>query len=121
MHKKLDDTNGCQEWQKISATVAEYRLNLVRQILQRFHTDKISPTRGERPSKHPAPLRLTARHFPKLVPSTEKKKNAMRVWHVCSHTKGVKKRKESRYMCEQCDVGLCVAPCFGLFHTVLHF
>ncbi|GFT17034.1 piggyBac transposable element-derived protein 4 [Trichonephila clavipes] len=30
---------------------------------------------------------------------------------------GKKIRKETRYYCEKCDVGLCVVPCFEKFHT----
>ena len=66
------------------------------------------------------PLRLTARHFPSYVPATAKKVNAQRICAVCSSKKvdGRKVRKESRYECADCDVSLCAAPCFQIYHTI---
>ena len=66
--------------------------------------------------------RLTERHFPSKVPVLGKKKHPTRVCVVCSSTNkrdhdGVQKRRESRYICATCDVGLCVTPCFQLYHT----
>ena len=69
--------------------------------------------------------RLVGRHFPEYVPATEKKANATRRCVVCCITTGDRRhrgvpaprRKESRYQCTQCDVGLCVAPCFQIYHT----
>ncbi|KAJ8976675.1 hypothetical protein NQ317_004758 [Molorchus minor] len=59
------------------------------------------------------PERLTGRHFPALVPH-----NKVRRCIVCSQTKlQAKKRSESRYMCGKCNVGLCVQPCFEVYHT----
>ncbi|CAK9832788.1 Histone-lysine N-methyltransferase SETMAR [Anthophora retusa] len=31
------------------------------------------------------------------------------------------KRRESRYECKDCNVGLCVEPCFRIYHTELHY
>lgn len=31
--------------------------------------------------------------------------------------KGKRIRKETRYYCPDCDVGLCLTPCFKLYHT----
>lgn len=27
------------------------------------------------------------------------------------------KRKDTSYMCTTCNEGLCVTPCFGIYHT----
>ena len=59
-------------------------------------------------------VRLNEHHFPKFVPPTENKRNAMRKCKVCSENG---KRSENRYECSDCDVGLCVVPCFEIFHT----
>ena len=37
---------------------------------------------------------------------------------VCSVNKI---RKDIRYYCKDCDVGLCVVPCFEYFHTKTDF
>ena len=73
-----------------------------------------------RPSSKDTPLRVSARHFPDIVPATEKKKNAAGLCVVCSCRKnesGKKIRKESRYFCKECDVGLRVVLCFKIYHT----
>lgn len=57
-------------------------------------------------------LRLIGRHFPSQYTSSGK--NKLRRCVVCSKND---KRRESRYQCEECDVGLCVVPCFKIFHT----
>ena len=36
--------------------------------------------------------------------------------YCSSQTGHEKKRKRSNYGCKECDVRLCVYPCFGLFH-----
>lgn len=59
-------------------------------------------------------VRSTENHFPEYVPSTAKKANATRRCKICA-SKGL--RKESRYYCAYCNVGLCVTPCFKEFHT----
>ncbi|XP_046679535.1 uncharacterized protein LOC124366956 isoform X3 [Homalodisca vitripennis] len=59
-------------------------------------------------------LRLIQRHFPEYVPPTEKKAGPSRRCIVCSKRNV---RRESRYQCSDCDIGLCAAPCFKVFHT----
>ena len=59
------------------------------------------------------PERVTKRHFPSIYSNeASKKKNQVRKCVVCSKQG---KRRESRYYCSQCDVGLCVVPCFELY------
>lgn len=70
------------------------------------------------------PLRVVERHFPNYVPVTGKKSNPTRKCVVCSKatdSKGKKCRRESRYQCTECDVGLCVTPCFKKYHTVENY
>jgi len=52
-------------------------------------------------------------HYPDYVPATARKICAMRKCKVCT-SKGF--RKETRYYCDICNVGLCVTPCFKEFH-----
>ena len=97
--------------------LSKFQLEVIRQLLAKFHTPSTTQKKGK-PSNGMTPLRLTERHFPSLVPPTEKRKNAMRKCIVCTNTKvGVKNRRESQVMCEPCDVGLCISPCFGIYHT----
>ena len=70
-------------------------MKVIRQLLARFHTPVLKQRKGK-PVIGLTPLRLTERHFPSLVPSTEKRKSAMRKWFICTNTKlGKRKRKES--------------------------
>ena len=69
--------------------------------------------------------RLTRRHFLSKIPQKEgQKSKPLRTCPVCSTTTGKRKtpgdgRKtvRSTYECKTCDVGLCVDPCFELYHT----
>ena len=62
-----------------------------------------------------AQLLFTKWHFPrKLQPSGKKTKNPVKRCYVCSRQG---KRRESTYWCEDCNIGLCVTPCFEKYHT----
>ncbi|KAM5158092.1 piggyBac transposable element-derived protein 4 [Mantella aurantiaca] len=66
------------------------------------------------------PERLTGRHFVDYIPPTERKKAPTRMCVVCCSKQdgnGKKIRKETRFHCPDCDVGLCAVPCFKVFHT----
>lgn len=73
--------------------------------------------------------RLTGRHFlTKIVQKEGQKSKPLRTCPVCSTTTGKRKtvgdgRKtvRSSYECKVCDVGLCVDPCFKLYHTKKDF
>ena len=50
------------------------------------------------------------------------RKNPQKVCVVCAHSKRrLEKRTDSRYMCKDCDVGLCVIDWFEEFHTLSNF
>lgn len=69
-------------------------------------------------------LRLTGRHFPRTLQPREnmKKKKVQKACHVCSHTtRRQKKRSDTLYYCHECDVALCIEPCFEDYHTLLHY
>ncbi|GFR30964.1 hypothetical protein TNCT_100691 [Trichonephila clavata] len=52
----------------------------------------------------PSPLRLTARHFPSLVPSTGKKKAAQRKCFVCQHTTQKTQKRSETSFANFCDL-----------------
>ncbi|XP_068122252.1 piggyBac transposable element-derived protein 4-like [Hyperolius riggenbachi] len=75
---------------------------------------------GRRASYVVNPVRLTGRHFVEHVPPTERKATPTRMCVVCCSKRGPngkKVRKETRFYCPECDVGLCAVPCFKIFHT----
>ncbi|XP_072283545.1 WD repeat-containing protein 25 isoform X1 [Pyxicephalus adspersus] len=66
------------------------------------------------------PQRLTGRHFTEYIPPTVKKATPTRMCVVCcskTDDRGRKIRKETRFFCPDCDVGLCAVPCFKIYHT----
>ncbi|CAH2005722.1 unnamed protein product [Acanthoscelides obtectus] len=95
---------------------ANFHLAVIAQLIERYGIVKsIHCDLGN--------ARLQNRHFPVSVPRKpgSTKVGSRRCW-VCSHTKQKQaKRKESSYMCPECDVGLCVVPCFKLYHTEATF
>lgn len=93
--------------------LADFQLSLIHQLIEKFHVPAVRP-RGGRPSAVDTPIRLTARHSPSIIPS--KRRKVLQVCIMCSKGKE-KKRKESRYMCSVCNVGLCVVPCFEVYHA----
>lgn len=101
----------------------QFRIKLVERILEEHHKPGLIPRKG-RPSHDAVPLRLTGRHFPKLIPANElKKRPSKRCKVCCSHSvSGQKKaRKETRYFCSDCNVPLCVVPCFEMYHTKANY
>ncbi|KAF2896788.1 hypothetical protein ILUMI_09383 [Ignelater luminosus] len=98
-------------------TALEYRMDIVKLIMEKYHHSEFCSA-TDRPSVIPTPQRLTGRHFPEYIPGTEKKNNPTRQCARVRDGRGKKIRRESRYYCPDCDVALCVAPCFRVYHTV---
>ncbi|XP_054291012.1 protein bric-a-brac 2-like isoform X3 [Macrosteles quadrilineatus] len=75
--------------------------------------------RAGRRRRADSPFRLMGRHFPQYVTSASvNKKNPQRQCIVCGKTSlQQQRRKESRFMCGPCNVGLCLVPCFEIYHT----
>lgn len=78
-----------------------------------FQNQPLSPTSSVN--------RLSGRHFPKQIPPTENKENPTRICKVCSDKSlketGKRKRRETRWYCESCNIPLCASGCFTLYHT----
>lgn len=92
--------------------MAKFQLELIREILEKYH----KTTKYHQRTANNNPLRLIERHFPSLyVPAG---KNRKRRCVVCSAND---KRRESRYECQNCNVGLCVDPCFRIYHSQLNY
>lgn len=96
-------------------SMSEFHLALITELLQSYprSVGTVSPLRSE------SLLRLTERHFPTLHKSDKaNRKNPMRRCVVCAK---LDKRRCSRYCCKQCNVGLCIVPCFEMYHTQHYF
>ena len=117
------------EWRKLNSmqiiTQYNFRLNVVKQLLHSVTT--------KQKSRHVSPLaadvlHLSDKHFLGKIPVPAGKKKATRNCVVCNpgerkmyKNKNIKlpnrPGSESIYFCKQCDVALCVVPCFELYHS----
>lgn len=100
----------------------DFRIQLIENLVKDNHDIKVvHKSLGKNPG---SVLRLNGRHFPSTVTPTERKSNPCRRCVVCSNTfieQGKRKRRETRYECKICNVGLCAAPCFERYHTLENF
>ena len=102
-------------------TLQSYAVEVVRELLQDNITEHSAPGRR---SGEGDPDRLTARHFISTMqaPADAKKKHVQRACFVCRHTsRRPKERRDTRYHCSECDVPLCLEPCFQDYHTKARF
>ena len=101
----------------------DFRIQLITRMLAEYHKSADMPRRSHPSHDLGNPLRLTDRHFPKIrifgKPATNEKDNPTKKCKICcaKDKDGKRKRKESRYYCQECDIALCVVPCFELYHT----
>jgi hypothetical protein len=98
-------------------TLADFQLALIREIFRKFHTPRPTSKSGHSVSGD-QPHRLTERHFPIPIPPTPSKAKPARKCHVCANTtKRPPKRKDTKFMCAECDVSLCLHPFCDISHT----
>ncbi|XP_068227913.1 piggyBac transposable element-derived protein 4-like [Palaemon carinicauda] len=86
----------------------EFILRISERLIIKYAEERPVPLRRP-PQLAAKPSRMIGRHFPDYCPPTDKKKRPLR---TCSQCRKNKIRKESSYWCKDCEVGLCVAPCF---------
>ena len=95
------------EWSRL-----KFILILVDRLIETYKGGAQRESR--RPSLEQSPLRLTDRHFPEEIPPTSCNSKPQRRCHVCYTNK---QRKQTHFMCKECDKALCVSPCFKIYHT----
>lgn len=100
-------------------SIYDFRLKVVGGLIENYKRPS-APKRIKVTGE--TPLRLTERHFPIVIPQTATKGRSQRRCYVCSHTSLIaRKRKDTTFMCEECDKALCVYPCFKNYHTLKKF
>ncbi|ODM88271.1 PiggyBac transposable element-derived protein 4 [Orchesella cincta] len=112
-----------ERWKdKKEIPMIDFKERLVRQIISTV--GEHSTTKGRKATVSlESSKRLTERHFPVQVPVTGKTKYPTKECAVCrkKNGKGKTGRSQTRYMCAECNVGLCVDGCFRTYHTVKRF
>lgn len=115
--------NSCVLFKKNGGSMshANFRMQLIENLIQLAGIQKNVPTGGVKMRASENISRLTGRHFPTYVESSNSaKKYHVRKCVVCAskiNDNGKRVRKETRFQCEDCNVGLCAAPCFKIYHT----
>ena len=93
-----------------------FRFTLVKEIFEsQFPSLPTIQSRGRLYRLH-GQKRLLGRHFRVELPPTEKRAKTYKRCMVCSRENI---RKETRFICEICEVPLCAAPCFKVYHTFI--
>lgn len=93
-----------------------YIITLAEDMISKYATNlPIPSTSGGRPSRIVAkPSRLIGRHFPANCPPSESRQKGLR---RCAECRKHNKVKQSSIWCKECEVALCVVPCFKDWHT----
>ena len=81
-----------------------------------LETENVPITLGKLP-RHDPPDRLRggfSSHSLVLLPMTSQQMQSRRRCRVCSRNK---KRKVTAYFCQACNVPLCRAPCYVIYHS----
>jgi hypothetical protein len=92
-----------QQKQQVQITQLQFRQQLMQQLVEQYPQER---SRTGRPPSTP-PTVIKVPHYPSLSS----------VEHdccYCSHRP--EQRRRTQYRCDLCDVYVCAAPCFALFH-----
>jgi hypothetical protein len=93
----------------------QFKLEVIRGLVTKYGSNRAHV--GRALTDHP--LRMTARHFPSLIPPNESSQTPRRKCYVCGNTeRRAKQQSDTRYQCLECNVGLCITDCFKEFHTL---
>lgn len=95
-------------------TFREIKENIISGLLEKYFipSENLHLKTDGSPKKFP--LCIKSRCFPKKIPSMRKKCHPTKRCVLCRENKI---RKQTSYFCNDCNVPLCIVPCFELFHT----
>ena len=100
-------------------THEQFRIELAKGLLMSVAVNTVEDmprATGPAARSLPPPARLSERHFPGKLTDTASGKQRQTNCIVCSGKKG-RGRRTTTYTCKQCDLPMCVVPCFELYHT----
>lgn len=90
-------------------SLKDFKVDLAKLLIGNF----CSWQKHGRTSLNNQQARFVERHFPDFLPLNDKGKRMERRRVICSQASI---RKNTSYYCPDCDVGLCAAPCFRMYH-----
>ena len=106
-------------------SLRQFSKAVVLQVLAKF--GKVTPALPRRHSDVGLPDRLQAREWVTChqlvhLPRTAAGKPGVGRCRVCSNTtRRPRARKMSVYQCQECQVALCVTPCYAEFHSLVKY
>ena len=89
-------------------SLKDFKVDLAKLLIGNF----CSRRKRGRSSVDNQQARFVERHFPDFLPMND---NGRRI-ERCVICSGANIRKKTSYYCPDCDVGLCAAPCFRIYH-----
>ena len=98
-----------------SKNLLDFKLELIQQIVEILGQEVVKIRKNVNPPSIDVPSRLIGSHFPAENRAADSMKKMLRQCAYCSLKK---ERKRTSYSCDACNVGLCIVPCFKLYHTV---
>ena len=103
-------------------THEQFRIQLAKELLElattmSTTTAPLSPSVHGPHHQHQQPLTcLQECHFPGQYGKSESGRQIQRCCGVCSNKKG-RGKKTTIFYCKECDIPMCIIPCFELHHT----
>ena len=96
-------------------TQLKFRENIVNTIIMFHKNDTHSYRTGRNviANEFQNPLRISEKHFIRLIPTPPGSKRKRR---RCVRCVSRKKRTDTSYECRECKVALCMEPCFPIYH-----
>lgn len=92
---------------------SEFQLEVIRQLIEKYKLLDYQPVPSTSRGVQDNPSRFLPRdalkHFPTRIPNNKSQR-----CRVCALKK---KRTETRFMCKECNVFLCIEPCSAKFHS----
>ena len=96
-------------------THEQFRVQLATNLLSATVNYTGTPHGQQRQSRQPA-ARLTERHFVESLGRNSAGRPVQHDCAVCSRKKG-RSRKTTTYKCRECNLPMCIIPCFELHHS----
>ena len=94
----------------------QFRIALAKELLSSALHSPSQAAHGPRHQPLQPLARLSERHFPAHIEKSASGHQLQKNCAVCSNKKG-RGRKTTTYKCKQCDLPMCIVPCFELHHT----
>ena len=110
----------CEKHQGRRLSHEHFRIELAKELLRAASATApappAQPPHGPRHQPQQPLARLIERHFPGQLEKSSAGHQLQRDCTVCSKKKG-RGRKTTTFTCKQCDLPMCIVPCFELHHT----